>query len=348
MRVSMKKMFSLSPALCFILISTALTAQSSTNHYTITKWKVEGDAGWDYVSIDEASQRLFISHGNMVQVLNVKDGQVIGAIPNTKGVHGIALATDLDKGFISDGRDTAVTIFKLSDLSVIAKIKVTGNNPDAILYDPYSRKVFTFNGRSNNATVIDALTGNIITTILLDGKPEFAVSDDAGKIYVNIEDKSEISLINPVTMKVEKSWSVVPGEEPSGLALDNKNHRLFAVCDNKLMIVMDANTGKVITKLPIGGNVDGVAFDSALNRVYSSNGDGTLTIIQEEDADHFKVLDNLKTQKSARTITVNTTTHHLYLPTADFGPKPEPTTENPRPRAPITPGSFVILDIKPE
>jgi len=343
----MKTIFSYFQLLYFILLSTTINAQTSTGHYSINKWKIDGDGGWDLLAVDENAQTLYISHGNIVQAINIKTSQVRGAIPDTKGVHAIALAPDLGKGFISDGRDTAVTIFKLSDLSVIDKIRVTGTNPDAILYDPFSHKVFAFNGKSNNATVIEATSGKILATIPLDGKPELAVSDGAGKVYVNIEDKSNISVINPVTMEVEKSWPIAPGEEPSGLALDNKNHRLFTVCDNKLMIVMDATDGKVVAKLPIGEGVDGAAFDPGLKRVYSSNGEGTLTIVQEDDANHFHVLDNLKTQKGARTIAVNTTTHHLYLPTADFGVKPEPTTENPHPRAPVAPGSFVILDVQP-
>ena len=277
--------------------------------------------------------------------MNASNGSLIGTIPDTKGVHGIALARDLNKGFISNGKDTSVTIFDLTTLATITKIKVTGKNPDAILYDPFSQKVFVFNGRTSNSTVIDAKTNSVIATIELIGKPEFSVTNGKGKIYVNIEDKSKICVINSSTLKVEETWSIGKGEEPSGLALDNKNHRLFSVCDNKLMIILDAENGKTIASLPIGENVDGAAFDLEKERAFSSNGDGTLTVVQGQNGNNYKVIDNLNTLKGARTVTINTKTHHLYLPTAEFGAAPDPTKENPKPRPSIKPGSFTILDI---
>jgi DNA-binding beta-propeller fold protein YncE len=238
-------------------------------------------------------------------------------------------------------------VFDLNTFEVTATIKVTGLNPDAILYDPFSQKVFTFNGRSSNSTVIDAKTNQILETIKLKGKPEFSVTDGNGKVYVNIEDKSLLDMINSSTLKVEQSWSIAPGEEPSGLAIDNENHRLFSVCDNKLMVITDAQTGKVITTMPIGEHVDGVAFDNGLKCAYSSNGEGTMTVVKEESKDNFSVSENFPTQAGARTIAVNSKTHHIYLPTADFDPAPEPTTDNPHPRPKIKPGTFVILDIAP-
>jgi DNA-binding beta-propeller fold protein YncE len=283
----------------------------------------------------------------IVQVLDVNNKKVAGTIPDTKGVHGITLARDLNKGFISNGRDTSVTVFNLKSLQVITKVKVTGNNPDAILYDPFSHKVFTFNGRSSNSTVIDAASNKVTGTIDLPGKPEFSVTDGKGKIYVNIEDKSQVCMINPVTLKVEKTWAVAPGEEPSGLAIDTRNHRLFAVCGNKLMIVLDADDGKVIAKLDIGDRVDGVAFDPGLQRAYSSNGEGTMTVVQEVDKDTFKVLENFPTLKGARTITLNPQTHRIYMPFAEFGEAPAATPENPRPRPAIKPGTFTILEVEP-
>ncbi|MCX6258009.1 MAG: YncE family protein [Bacteroidia bacterium] len=310
------------------------------------RFSVEGDGSWDYLTIDDSTHHLFISHGNIVQVLDVKTGKVLGFIPDTKGVHGIALARDLDKGFISNGRDTSVTVIDLKKLTIIEKVKVTGNNPDAILYDIFTHRIFTFNGRSSNATVLDARTDKVIGTIPLEGKPEFAVSDGHGKVYVNIEDKSKLCLIDPQTMKVEQSWPLAPGDGPSGLALDDKTHRLFSVCD-KLMVVVDALTGKVITTLPIGDRVDGVAFDPGEKCAYSSNGDGTMTVVQEENENTFKVLENVKTQKGARTITLDKSTHKIYLPTAEFGETPLATKENPHPRPSIKPGSFVILELVP-
>ncbi|MCW3086421.1 MAG: hypothetical protein JWP12_3787 [Bacteroidetes bacterium] len=306
------------------------------------KIKLEGDGGWDYLTADDASGKLYVSHGTVTQVVNESTGALIGTIPDTKGVHGITLAKDLNKGFISDGKDTAVTVFDLTTLAVLAKIKVTGINPDAILYDPFSHNVFVYNGRSSNATVIDAITNKVIETIALPGKPEFSATDEKGNVYVNIEDKSKICRINSTTLKVEQTWSIGKGEEPSGLAIDNKNHRLFLVCDNKLMIIMDAQNGTVIASLPIGENVDGAAFDPETERVYSSNGEGTMTVIQGTDGKDYKVLENVVTQKGARTITIDKKTHHLYLPTAEFE---APTDPKQRPK--VKAGSFVILDIEP-
>ena len=297
--------------------------------------------------MDDVTSRLFVSHGTIVNVLDVSTGKTVGTIPDTKGVHGIALATDLHKGFISNGKDTSVTIFDLETLQVITKVKVTGYNPDAILYDPFSHRVFTYNGRSSNATVIDAKTNELVGTILLPGKPEFSVTDGKGKVYVNIEDKSQVCLLNPMTLKVEKTWSVSPGEEPSGLALDVENHRLFAVCGNKLMIVLDGDNGTVVSKPEIGDRVDGVAFDPALKRIYSSNGEGTMTVVQQENKDTYKVIENVPTQKGARTITLNHKTHRIYMPTAEFDAAPAATADNPRPRAAVKANTFTILEIEP-
>ena len=321
------------------------SAYSQPNYHIVNKIAVVGDGGWDYLTIDDATERLFISHSTMVQVIDVKEKKVIATIPDTKGVHGITLAKDLNKGFISNGKDSSVTIFNLETYTVIEKVYVSGRNPDAILYDPFTHRVFTFNGGGENATVIDAKTNKVIGTIALDGKPEFAVTDNQGKIYVNIEDKSVIKEINSTTLKVTNEWKIAPGVEPSGLAFDSENKILFSVCDNKTMVMMDASNGKVITTLPIGDGVDGAAFDSETKRVYSSNGDGTLTVVQEQDKNTFTVLENIVTQKGARTITLDKKTHHLFLPTAEYGDAPEPTIEKPHPRPTIKPGTFVILEI---
>jgi len=318
---------------------------AQSNYRIVNKIHIDGNGGWDYITMDEAASRLYVSHGNEMNVVDITTNKVIGTIPDTKGVHGIALAKDLDKGFISNGRDTSVTIIDLKTLKFIAKVKVTGSNPDAILYDPLSHKVFTFNGRSSNSTVIDAKTNKVIGTIKLTGKPEFPVNNLSGKIYVNIEDKNSISVINVNTLKVEQTWSIAPGESPSGLAIDIKNKRLFSVCENKLMVVVDYITGKVITTVKIGEGVDGVSFDPGLNRVYSSNGEGTMTVVQEKDANTFTVLENVATQKGARTITVNTKTHKLYLPTAGYGEAPAATAQNPHPRAAVKPGTFEVIEI---
>jgi YVTN family beta-propeller protein len=330
------------------LINAIIFAQTNPSNYKIVnKIHLEGDAGWDYLNADDVSGHLFVSHGSMTQVVDMSKGELIATIPDTKGVHGIAVANDLNKGYISCGRDSSVTIFDLKSFATIGKIKVTGRNPDAILYEPLNKRVYTFNGGSSNATVIDATTDKVIETIKLEGKPEFSATDGKGHVYVNIEDKSLIDLINAKTLQVEKSWPIAPGGEASGLAIDIENNLLFAVCDNKLMIVLDVTTGKVVGSLPIGERVDGAAFDPTLKCAYSSNGEGTITVVKEESKDSFKVLENVVTQRGARTITVDKKTHHIYLPTAEFGETPAATTENPRPRPKIKENSFVILDIAP-
>ena len=337
----MKKVnFTLSFLLFIIVCSFA-----QSNHRIVNKIPAPGNGGWDYLTVDESASRLYVSHGNEMNVIDLSTNTLIGTIPDTKGVHGIALAQDLGKGFISNGRDTSVTIIDLKTLKFLVKVKVTGNNPDAILYDPYSKKVFTFNGRSSNSTVIDARTNKVIGTIKLSGKPEFPVTDLKGRIFVNIEDKNSISTINVTTLKVENTWTVAPGESPSGLAIDLKNHRLFSVCENKMMVVVDYETGKIITTLKIGEGVDGVSFDPGLNRAYSSNGEGTMTVVQEKDADTFTVLENVPTQKGARTIAVNSKTHKLYLPIAEYNEAPAATAQNARPRASVKPGTFTVLEV---
>jgi DNA-binding beta-propeller fold protein YncE len=326
---------------CIILIVCSLTLNAQSGYKIDRKIKLPGEGFWDYISVDEVNGRIFQSHNSMAQVVDIKTGQVVGTIPDTKGIHGIAVANDLNKGFTSNGRDSSVTIFNLTTLEIIAKIKVTGQNPDAILYDVFSKRVFTGNGRSKSFTVIDAVKNTVAGTIPLDGKPEAIVTDGKGKIYVNIEDASLIERIDANSMKVEAHWPIGPGEEPSGLALDNENHRLFSVCGNKLMMVIDAVSGKVITSLPIGDGCDGVAFDPQYKRVYASNGEGTLTVVQVENANSFKVLETVPTQRGARTIAVDKTSHHIYLPTAEFEAAPSGSNQRPA----IKPDTFTILDI---
>jgi YVTN family beta-propeller protein len=327
-----------------ICSSVAVYAQAGKSEYKITnKIKLGGAGGWDYLSVDEPAGRLYVSHASQVMVVDLKKGALEGAIADTKGVHGIAIARDLNKGFISCGRDSSVAIFDLKTLAVTARVKITGRNPDAILYDPYKHLIFTFNGGSSNTTVLDAKTNKVIATIPLAGKPEFAQSDGKGKVYVNIEDKNSLTVINTNTLKVENDWSIAPGEEASGLALDNVNHRLFMVCSNKLMVVMDALTGKVITTLPIGSGCDGAAFDPGTKRAYSSNGDGTMTVVQEVNPGSFKVLENVPTQSGARTVACDVSTHTLYLPSAEYEPRAAGATGRPT----MKPDTFMVLEIKP-
>jgi DNA-binding beta-propeller fold protein YncE len=336
----MKKSIFLSGCFALLLSTTLLNAQTKSSQYRIARTiHLQGDGGWDYLSVDEANGRLFVSHSTQVNVVDLKKGEEVAIIPDTKGVHGIAIAKELNKAFISNGKDSSITVVGLQKFDFITKISISGKNPDAILYDPFTHRIFTFNGRSSNSNVIDAKENKVIGTIPLSGKPEFAQTDGKGRIYVNIEDKSSISMINATTLKVEATWSIAPGEEPSGLALDNVNHRLFSVCGNKLMTVTDAIIGKVITTVPIGDRCDGVAFDPGTKRIFSSNGEGTITVVQQESADKYKVIETFPTQAGARTIAVDKTTHHLYVSTAEY--------ELGEGRRPVKPGTFVVLDIEP-
>jgi DNA-binding beta-propeller fold protein YncE len=328
-----------------VLVNNPMPAQTASQYKVINKIHLDGDLGWDYIAVDDSTNRLYVSHGNMVQVVDLNyDNKVIATITGLNGVHGIAIASEFNRGFITSGKDSSVLVFDLTTFATLKKFKVTGAGPDAILYDKFSHKVFTFNGRTNNSTVIDAKTNDIVGSVELPGKPEFAVADGKGKIYDNLEDTSMVCVINSTTMKVESSWPLAPGEGPSGLAIDVKTNRLFSVCDNKIMVVVDASTGKIITTVPTGDRTDAAGFDINLNRAYSSNGDGTLTVVQE-DGTKFTVLENISTQKSARTCTVNSKTHHIYLPAAEFDPAPAATKDQPRPRPKVKPGTFTILDI---
>jgi YVTN family beta-propeller protein len=306
---------------------------------------VGGEGGWDYITCDPAARRLYASHGMSVVVISTDSGKIVGQIPKTEGVHGVALARDLGRGYVSNGRTNDVSVFDPATLMVLHRIPV-GTNPDAILYDPFSQRVFVFNGRSNDATVIDAHTDSVIATIDLGGKPEFAVTNSTGRVFVNIEDKSEIIALDAQTLKVLSHWSIAPGEQPSGLAIDVAHHLLFSVCSNKLMVVVDAEKGAVITSLPIGDRTDGCAFDPGLGLAFSSNGEGTVTVVHEESPSQFTVVGTIPTKVGARTIAVDPQRHILYLPTADFGPAPAPTPDRPRPRPVILPDSFVILQLE--
>lgn len=339
-----KKIFLLAGLVLSLL---GLNGQNALVGYKIVqKIQLSGDGGWDYLNADDATGMLYVSHGKMVNVVDMSTGKSVATITDVNGVHGIAIAPEFNKGFISNGPDSNVTVFNTKDFSVIKKVPVTGKNPDAIIFEPLTKTIITWNGRSSNATVIDAKTDNVIATIPLPGKPEAAVSDGKGKVFVNIEDKSEVCMINVKTWKVEQTWSIAPGEGPSGLALDNETHRLFSATD-KLMVVLDAETGKVITTLPTGDRVDGAGFDPGLKRAYSSCGEGLLTVVQEENKDSFKVLANIPTQAGAKTISVSLKTHRVYLSTAEFGPTPEKTADNPRPRPSIKPGTFTVLVVEP-
>jgi DNA-binding beta-propeller fold protein YncE len=328
-----------------ILFAGAALAQgkSGAGYHVLKKIGTGAEGGWDYLVVDTAGNRLFVSRGTHVQVIDLRRDSLIADIPNTSGVHGIALVHKLGKGFTSNGRDSTVTIFDLKTLIEIARVKLPARNPDAIIYDEPSNRVITFNGGSADATAIDPATGAVIGNVALGGKPEAAVSDGTGRVFVNIEDKSELVAFDARRLAVERRWSLAPCEEPTGLALDREHHRLFVGCSNKLMAVVNSQTGKLVTTLPIGGGVDGTAFDAATQLAFSSNGEGTLTVVHEDSPQKFKVIGNIPTQRGARTLALDPRTHRIYLSTAQFGETPPATAERPRPRPPMIPGSFTVL-----
>jgi hypothetical protein len=306
-----------------------------------------GSGGWDYLTADSENRKLYVSHGTEVAVIDLDSEKVLGHISGMQRIHGIAIADDLGMGFISDGGSNQVVAFDLKTLDIKNKIKA-GTNPDGIVYDGASKRVFAFNGRSQDATAIDAATGNVAGTIALGGKPEFPVSDGKGSVYDNIEDKSEIVRIDSKTLKVTATWPVAPCESPSGLAIDSSNRRLFAVCDNKLMAVVDADSGKVVATPAIGEGPDAAAYDAGAKLAFSSNGEsGTLTVVKQLSADEYSVAENVTTAQGARTMALDEKTHKIYLATASFGPAPAATAANPHPRRSIQPGTFKLLVVSP-
>ena len=318
-------------------IHSRAAAPGATGYRVVKTLPIGGDEGWDYLAVDSAARRVYVSHGTHVVVLDADSGAVVGDIPDTQGVHGIAIAADLGRGFTSNGRANTVTIFDLKTLKAIATVKA-GTNPDAIIYDAATKRVFTMNGRSQDATAINATDGTVVGTIALGGKPEFVVVDGKGSMFVNIEDKSELVQFDPQKLAVLHRWPLAPCEEPSGLAMDLKTRRLFAGCGNKMMAVINADTGKVVATPAIGDGVDANAFDPETNFAFSSNGEGTLTVVHEDSPDKYSVVENVPTKKSARTMGLDTKTHNIFLPAAEFDP-PAPGER----RGKMKPGSFVLL-----
>jgi YVTN family beta-propeller protein len=322
-----------------LLAATALAAPPA--YKIVGKIKIGGVGRWDYSYSDSANHRLYISHGTQTEVVDTSTDKLIGTITGTTGVHGIAIAGDLGRGFISDGQDNDVTVFDLKTLKVLSKVK-TGQNPDSIIYEPVSHRVYTFNGRSSDLTAIDAKTGNVLAaSVPVGGKPEFAQIDGKGHIYVNIEDKNEIIEVDAKNALVAKRYSIAPCDGPSGLAIDPKG-RLYSVCENKLMIISDPASGKVLANVPIGGGDDGVAFDDGY--AFSANGaDGTLTMVGETSPGKFEAVATIPSQRLGRTIAADQKAHKLYVPTAEFGPAPPPSPDGKKGRPPVLPDTFEIL-----
>lgn len=311
---------------------------SAQGKYRVTKTiAVGGDEGWDYVTVDSDARRAYVSHGTHVVVLDADSDSVVGDIPGTTGVHGIAIASEFGRGFTSNGRTNNVTIFDLKTLKTLGTANA-GTNPDAIIYDPATKHILTMNGRSQDITAINAADGAIVGTLPVGGKLEFAAADGKGTVYVNVEDKSELVHVDSQKMAVLHRWPLAPCEEPTGLAADWKTHRLFVGCGNKLMAIVNADTGKIVTTLPVGDGVDATAFDPETNLAFASSGDGVLTVIHEDSADKFTVVASVSTKKSARTMGLDLKTHKVFLPAAEF----DAPAAGER-RGKIKPGSFVVL-----
>lgn len=339
MKQLMRRGLSLSLLLASAVSGAAVAGPSSMQ--VIHRLPLGGPGGWDYLAVDAPHHRLFVSRGDRVMVVDLSAQKLEATIRGTDGVHGIAFAPDLHRGFTSDGRSASVTVFDLDSLKTVGTITGTGNGADAILYDSASHHVFTFNGRSDSASVIDPRKNAVVDTIVLPGKPEFAQADGAGHVYVNIEDKSELVELDSLHDTVLHTWPLAPCESPSGLALDRTHHRLFSVCGNRLMTVTDANTGEIVATVPIGNGPDAVAFDAASEMIYVSNGEsGTLTAVHQEDPDHYVVKATIPTQLSARTLALDPLQHRLYLSAASFETRQEGSG---RPR--MKPGSFVVLTV---
>ncbi len=328
-----------------VSIAGALLAPASAfaqkPYSVLTQWKIGGEGGWDYLTSDPKAHRLYVTHGPRVEVLDTASGKVVGSITGLKGTHGVALDDAGKYGYISDGGANVVVVFDRTSFATVASIPA-GTNPDGIVFEPVTKSVWAFNGRSSDVTVIDTATRKVIATIPLSGKPEFPVADGTGTVFANIESKNEIDRFNAAAMTITAAWPLTHCESPSGLAIDPTGRRLFAVCDGGKMAVVDANTGKTLANPAIGDGPDAARYDSSRKLAFSSNGGGTLTII-DASKDAYPVLQTVTTQRGARTMTLDSATGRLYLATAAFGERPAPTADNPRPRPAIVPGSFTIL-----
>lgn len=333
-------------AMALISSSPVFAQNTGSSYHVARRIAAGGEGGWDYLVADAQNRRLYVTRGSHVMVFDMDRDSLIGDIPNTPGVHGVALARNLSRGFTSNGRDSSLTVFDLKTLQVEKVVRITGRNPDAIAFDPATNRVFALNGASHDASVVDANMLEQVGSIDLGGKPETGQPDGKGMLYVNIEDKSEVVAVDTKTMQVKARYPLAPCEEPTGMARDAARGRLIVGCGNKLMAVMDEKTGKIITTIPVGEGVDASGFDPATQLAFTSNGEGTLSVIRENADGTFTSVATIPTQRGARTMTLDEKTHRIYLSTASFGPAPAPTADRPRPRPPMIPGSFTVLVVE--
>jgi YVTN family beta-propeller protein len=328
-------------ATVFLSLALPSVALAQGSYHVITQWKIGGEGGWDYITADAGAHRLYVTHGARVEVLDSDSGKTIGAITGLQGTHGVALDAAGKYGYISDGRANAVVVFDRKTLKTVTSIPA-GTNPDGIAYEPVTKTVWAFNGRSSNATVIDTKTQKVVATVPLPGKPEFPVADGKGNVYDNIESKNEIVRFDAAAQKITAEWPLVGCDSPSGLAIDPVSRHLFVVCDGKKMSVVNADSGKVLATPEIGEGPDAAGFDAKDKLAFSSNGEGTLTVV-DASKPGFPIVQNVTTQRGARTMAFDSANGRIYLPTAQFGPRPAATAENPHPRPAIVPDSFTVL-----
>ena len=326
-----------------IISGVAIAASAAGGYHLLQTVSVPGDEGWDHPTVDTAGRRLYVSHGSNVAVMDVDSGKLVGKIDKTSGAHAIAIVPELGRGFISNGQANSVTIFNPKTLETIGEVNVPGVNPGPIVYDAPTKRIFTFNGGSSNATAIDAKKGKVVGTIDLGGTRELAASDAKGHVFVNLVDKNVVLQIDSRKLTAGERWPLGDCQRPGTMAIDQKNSRLFIGCGNRLMAILDSNDGRLITTVPIGEGRDQAEFDPETGLVFSSNGEGTVTVIHQESPDKYSVLETVKTAPGARTMALDLKTHKIFLPLADLGPAPAPTAENPRPRGRILPGTFRIL-----
>jgi len=330
-----------------VLISATLVTAARADYHIVSKIQVGGDTGWDYLEADAVGRRLYVTHKDHVVVIDMDQLTVVGDVPDSPGMGGVAIARDLNRGFTANGAEDMIGVFELDTLKPIAKWKATGHRPNQIAYEPVTQRVFSFNSTGRNVTVFDARTGAVLATLDVDGRTEFYALDGKGMIYDSLEDKATVIAIDARSMKVTATYSVAPNEEPAGTVMDPLARRIFVACHNKKFLVLNADTGKILASFPIGAGNDAAKFDPALKLAFASNGDGTLAVLHEDGNDKFSLVQTVTTEPGARTMAVDAKTHRLFLPAAEFLPAPAPTAENPKPRGKMVPGSFHVLVMEP-